>query len=42
MDLIKGLLIKDPTKRFDLYSVKTHKWILLSDSAINLKFDLAK
>lgn len=42
IDIVRGLLHKDPVKRYDLYTIKTHKWILLSDSAINLKVDLAK
>lgn len=40
-DMVKGLLHKDPSKRYDLYTIKTHKWILLSDSAISLKVDIA-
>jgi serine/threonine protein kinase len=42
IDLVKGMLIKDPSKRYNLYTIKTHKWMLLSDSAISLKSDLAK
>ena len=34
VDLIKGALAKDPAQRFDLFTMKTHKWLLLSDSAI--------
>ena len=41
-DLVRGLLNKEPSKRSTLYQVKTHKWMLLSDSAINLKVTLAK
>ncbi len=33
-DVLRGLLHKDPAQRYDLYTVKTHKWMLLSDSAI--------
>lgn len=34
-------MTKDPTKRMDIYTIKTHRWLLLSDSAIELKVDLA-
>ena len=33
-DFLRGLLRKDPAQRMDLYGMKTHKWLLLSDSAI--------
>jgi serine/threonine protein kinase len=36
-DLIKGMLTKDPAKRYDLITIEQHKWMLLSDSAIELK-----
>ncbi len=41
-DLIRGILTKDPTKRYDMNIIKQHKWMLLSDNAINLKVELAK
>jgi serine/threonine protein kinase len=41
-DLLRGILTKDPTKRYDLNIIKQHKWMLLSDNAINLKVDLAR
>lgn len=41
-DMIRGLLMKDPTKRYDLPTIKQHKWILLSDNAIELKVELAQ
>ena len=40
-DMFKGLLCKDPSKRFDMTMIKTHKWLLLSDSAITLKVELS-
>lgn len=40
-DFVRGCLIKNPLERIDLYTMKTHKWLLLSDSAIELKVDLA-
>jgi len=41
-DLLRGILTKDPTKRYDMNIIKQHKWMLLSDNAINLKVDLAR
>ena len=41
-DLLRGILTKDPAKRYDLNIIKQHKWMLLSDNAINLKVDLAR
>lgn len=42
IDFLRGVLCKDPLQRFDIYRMKTHKWLLLSDSAIQLKVDLAQ
>jgi serine/threonine protein kinase len=42
VDFLHGLLRKDPLKRMDIYSMKTHKWLLLSDSAIDLKLEIAR
>lgn len=42
VDFVKGCLRKDPAQRFDMYTIKCHKWLLLSDSAIELKVDLAQ
>ena len=36
-DIIRGMLTKDPAKRYNLNTIKQHKWLLLSDSAIELK-----
>ena len=42
IDFVKGCLRKEPAERFDLYTMKCHKWLLLSDSAIQLKVELAQ
>ena len=34
VDFLRNVLKKDPTQRYDLYKMKTHKWLLLSDSAL--------
>jgi len=34
--------MKDPLKRMDIYTMKTHKWLLFSDSAIELKLEIAR
>ena len=41
MDLLKGILTKDPAKRFDLNMIKNQKWMLLPEGAIELKVELA-
>ena len=33
-DMIRGLLAKDPSKRYELAYIKNHRWMLLSDNAI--------
>jgi serine/threonine protein kinase len=40
-DMIRGLLTKDPAQRYTLAAIKQHKWLLLSDSAIQMKVDIA-
>jgi serine/threonine-protein kinase 11 len=34
VDLLKNMLHKDPNLRYDLMSIRNHKWMLLSDSAV--------
>jgi hypothetical protein len=41
VDLLKGILTKDPAKRFDLNMIKNQKWMLLPEGAIELKVELA-
>jgi serine/threonine protein kinase len=41
IDLLNKMLNKDPTTRYTLSDIMNHKWMLLSDSAINLKVSLA-
>lgn len=36
------MLDKDPTKRYTLNQIRNHKWMLISESALQLKIDLAK
>jgi len=41
LDLLRGILTKDPTKRFDLNLIKNQKWMLLPEGAMELKVELA-
>ena len=41
-DFVKGLLRKDPASRMDIYTMKTHRWLQLSEGALQLKSELAK
>jgi len=40
-DLLRGILTKDPAKRFDLNLIKNQKWMLLPEGAMELKVELA-
>lgn len=41
-DLLRKMLDKSPATRSTLLDIKTHKWMCLSDAAIDMKADLAK
>ena len=41
IDLLRGILAKDPAKRFDLNLIKNQKWMLLPEGAMELKVELA-